>query len=57
MDHPTVFVSKAQATISLARYVARKNPAAARKLLEPLKTETGAVSQEVVTLLSQLPVQ
>ncbi len=57
MDHPTVFVSKAQATISLARYLANKNPAEARKLLKPLETETGAVSQEAITLLSQIGTQ
>jgi predicted negative regulator of RcsB-dependent stress response len=57
MDHPTLFVSKAQASISLARYVAKTNPAEALKLLEPLKTETGVVSQEVLNLMNQLPVQ
>jgi predicted negative regulator of RcsB-dependent stress response len=57
MDHPTVFVSKEQATISLARYLAKKNPAEARKLLKPLVTETGAVSQEAVSLLGQMGTQ
>jgi predicted negative regulator of RcsB-dependent stress response len=57
MDHPTVMVSKEQAAISLARYLAKKNPGEARKLLKPLVPETGAVSQEAVTLLSQIGTQ
>ena len=35
--HPTIFVSKEQATITLARYLAPKKPAEARKLLDPLR--------------------
>jgi hypothetical protein len=54
MDHPTVFVSKEQATFSLARYLAKKNPAEATKLLKPLVAQTGAVSREALTMLHDL---
>jgi len=57
MDHPTEFVSKEQATISLARFLAPKKPAEARKLLEPLRTQPGAVSQVALTLIGELPPQ
>jgi predicted negative regulator of RcsB-dependent stress response len=57
IDRPTIFVSKEQATISLARYLMKKNPAEARKLLDPLKSQTGGVSQEVITLLGQIATQ
>jgi predicted negative regulator of RcsB-dependent stress response len=57
MDHPTMFVSKAQATMSLARYLAKKNPAEARKLLKALVPETGTVSEEALTLLGQIGTQ
>ncbi len=55
MNHPTIFVSADQAKVTLARhYIAIKNYAEAKKLLEPLKTKAG-VSQVVVTMLSELP--
>lgn len=57
MAHPTAFVSKEQATIMLARYLVVKNPAEARKLLEPLRGQTGAVGQVAMTVYSQLPPQ
>jgi predicted negative regulator of RcsB-dependent stress response len=55
--HPTEFVSKEQATISLARFLAAKKPAEARKLLEPLRSQPGAVSQVALTLIGELPPQ
>jgi predicted negative regulator of RcsB-dependent stress response len=55
VDKPTSFVSKEQATIALARYVAAKNPAEARKMLEPLRTERGPVSRTALTALSEIP--
>jgi predicted negative regulator of RcsB-dependent stress response len=55
--HPTEFVSKEQATISLARFLANKKPAEARKLLEPLRSQPGAVSQVALTLIGELPPQ
>ena len=57
IDHPTEFVSKEQATISLARFLAPKKPAEARKLLEPLRTQPGAVSQVALSLIGELPPQ
>lgn len=54
MAHPTVFVSSEQATITLARYLMVKKPADARKLLEPLRTQVGAVGQVAVTLLGEM---
>ena len=55
--HPTVFVSADQATITLARFLAPKKPAEARKLLEPLRTRQGNVGQVALTLLSEIPQQ
>jgi predicted negative regulator of RcsB-dependent stress response len=43
VDNPTVFVSKEQATLDLARLIAKKNPAEARKLLEPLSASKRSV--------------
>jgi len=54
MAHPTVFVSSQQATITLAKYLALKKPAEARKLLEPLRTEPGAVGQVALTILGEI---
>jgi len=54
IDNPTEFVSKQQATITLARFLAPKKPAEARKLLEPLRTEPGAVSQIALSLIGEL---
>jgi predicted negative regulator of RcsB-dependent stress response len=55
IDHPTVFVSSDQATMQLARYLAVKKPAEARKLLEPLRTRPNAVGQAALTLYAELP--
>ena len=57
MAHPTVFVSKEQAQITLARYLMARNPAEARKLLEPLRTAGGSVGQVALTLYGELPTQ
>jgi hypothetical protein len=53
--NPTDFVSSDQATISLARYLAQKKPAVARKLLEPLRTRPGSIGQVAITLLGEMP--
>ena len=55
MDDPTVLVSKEQATIALAKLLARSRPAEARKLLEPLRTERGPVSRAAITALNDVP--
>lgn len=53
--HPTLFVSKDQATITLAHFLMLKKPAEARKLLDPLKTQNGPAGQAALTLLGQIP--
>jgi predicted negative regulator of RcsB-dependent stress response len=53
-DHPTEFVSADQAKVTLARYILTKKPAEARKLLEPLRTQPGAVSQVALSLIGEL---
>jgi predicted negative regulator of RcsB-dependent stress response len=55
VDDPTVLVSKEQATIALGRILAKKNPAEARKLLEPLRSERGPVSRAAITALGEIP--
>lgn len=57
IDKPTVFVSREQATIALARELASTKPAEARKLLDPLKGGRMAVSQTAMTALAELPAQ
>ncbi len=57
MAHPTLFVSKDQAAIALAHYLAPKNPTEARKLIAPLRAVPGAVGQAAMTIDSELPPQ
>jgi len=55
IDHPTAMVSKEAATIALAHVLAPSDPAAARKLLEPLRgSDRPAVSRAALTALSEL---
>lgn len=54
MEHPTALVSKEQATIALAKGIAPTKPAEARKLLEPLRTVRGAVSQVAINAVNEL---
>ncbi|MBS1859787.1 MAG: hypothetical protein JST11_30730, partial [Acidobacteria bacterium] len=54
MAHPTIYVSKEQATIALARFLGPKNPAEARKLLEPLRNAPDAVSSVALTMIGEL---
>ena len=55
IDHPTIFVSKEQASISLARYYASVNrKAEAKKLLEPITSSPNAASQAAVQILGEL---
>jgi len=54
-DKPSVFVSKEQATLELARVVGKRNPAEARKLLEPLSASPRtAVSRAAVSVLGSI---
>jgi predicted negative regulator of RcsB-dependent stress response len=57
VDHPTIFVSRDQASITLARYLIYKKPAEARKLLDPIRSRPGAAGQAAITLLGELPPQ
>ena len=53
--HPTIFVSQDDATITLARHLAAKNPAEARKLLSPIKGGKGPVASMAQELYAELP--
>jgi predicted negative regulator of RcsB-dependent stress response len=55
MAHPTPFVSSEQAAITLARYIAPKKPAEAKKLLDPLRSVPGAIGQAAITAYAELP--
>jgi predicted negative regulator of RcsB-dependent stress response len=55
--HPTVFVSKDQAAISLARRLIGRNNAEARKLLAPIKDGKTPVASIAQMMYSQLPPQ
>jgi tetratricopeptide (TPR) repeat protein len=54
IDDPTILVSKEQATIALARTIAKSKPAEARKLLEPLRQERGPVSRAALSALGDI---
>jgi predicted negative regulator of RcsB-dependent stress response len=56
VDKPTIFVSKEQATLDLGQLLAKKNPAEARKLLEPLsQSKRTVVSRAAVAAMSSIP--
>jgi len=57
MEHPTIFVSKDQATIALAHYLEHAKPAEARKLIAPLRSVPGPVGQAAMTIDTELPPQ
>jgi tetratricopeptide (TPR) repeat protein len=54
MAAPTVFVSKEQATLALARAIATTRPAEARKMLEPLRVVPGPISQAAISEMAEL---
>jgi predicted negative regulator of RcsB-dependent stress response len=55
VDKPTMFVSKEQATLDLAQVIAKKNPAEARKLLEPLSaSKRSVVSRAAVAAMGSI---
>ncbi len=55
IDHPTELVSKESATIALAKLVAVKDPARARKMLEPLRgSPRSGVSRGALNALDDL---
>jgi predicted negative regulator of RcsB-dependent stress response len=55
--NPSITVSKEQATIQLALFIGKTNPAEARKMLEPLRTERMAVSRAAVQAMGEIPQQ
>jgi hypothetical protein len=55
--NPTIYVSKEQATIALARYIGPKKPAEARKLLDPLRSIPGQIGTTALSVYSELPAQ
>jgi predicted negative regulator of RcsB-dependent stress response len=55
MDRPTLFVTKDQAALALARALLIAKPAEARKLLQPLLSKTGGVGQVASGLNSSIP--
>jgi Tetratricopeptide repeat-like domain len=58
IDHPTDLVSKEQATITLAEGIKAKNPAEARKLVEPMVKDTnGQLAGAAAKILNELPKQ
>jgi hypothetical protein len=57
MAKPTIFVSQGQAAITLARYLAVKKPAEARKLLDPLRNLPGAVGQVALQAYGEIAPQ
>jgi predicted negative regulator of RcsB-dependent stress response len=55
IDHPTAMVSKDQAQIELAEILGKTDPAAARKILEPLRTARTAISRAAITAMGDIP--
>lgn len=56
IDNPTMFVSKEQATLELAKVLAKSKPAEARKLVEPLSASPRtAVSRAAVAVMGTIP--
>ena len=53
--NPTLFVSKDQATIALARQLAASNPSEAHKLLQPLLSQSGEVGDVATNLNNEIP--
>jgi predicted negative regulator of RcsB-dependent stress response len=51
---PTIFVSKEQAAITLARYLMPTKPAEARKLLDPLLKVPGVVGQTAIQAYGEI---
>lgn len=53
--NPTHLLPKEQATLQLARYIAKTKPEEARKLLEPLRTARAPISTPALEILGTLP--
>ena len=57
MASPTIFVSRDQASLALARHLIGRNNAEARKLLGPIRDSKSQISAVAATLYSQIPPQ
>jgi predicted negative regulator of RcsB-dependent stress response len=57
MANPTVFVSKDQAAITLAKHLMGRNNAEARKLLAPIRDSKSPVAPIAQSISAQLPPQ
>jgi predicted negative regulator of RcsB-dependent stress response len=57
MANPTIFVSKDQAAIALAKHLTGRNNAEARKLLAPIKDGKSPVASIAQMMTAQLPPQ
>lgn len=56
IDHPTVLVSKDEATFALGELYAPSDPQRARKILEPLRdSRRSAISKAAITAVGALP--
>lgn len=51
----SALVSKEQASLTLAKILAKSDPAKARQILEPLRDSRSAISSAAITLLAGLP--
>ncbi|MGA3185837.1 MAG: tetratricopeptide repeat protein [Bryobacteraceae bacterium] len=54
IKNPTVTVSKEEAQLALAKVQAKTDPAAARKILEGLRTDRSAISKAALSALGEL---
>jgi len=52
--NPTTMVTKEQATLNLARMLAKTKPAEAKKLLDPLRATSGPASATAISLMAEL---
>ncbi len=57
MDNPTIFVSKDQAAITLAKHYIGRNNAEARKLLAPIRDSKSAIASIAQMMYAQIPPQ
>lgn len=55
--HPTIFVSKDQASLALARGLLTAKPAEARKILDKLRAQQGSAGEVASSMYSELPPQ
>ena len=55
IDNPSLFVTKEEATVSLARAIMDKKPGEARNLLKPLLGKGGAIGEVAASLNNSIP--